>query len=221
MTIEQKREQVREQYLNFHANKKLAVWKSVPVVQPVADIADFKNVWVWSDLHFGHKNIIPYSERPFPDVETMDATLITNFNEKVSVDDMSIWVGDVTFYDEMKSRKILYRLNGYKVLIVGNHDFYHGKLKHMAFDEVHITYVLPVDDSYLVFSHYPFEVAYPDVNVHGHEHIKKQNIYTGHDAQGHYNVNCEFHNYTPINLNEIKEQARERISSYVKTKTRW
>jgi len=34
-----------------------------------------RDVWVWSDQHFGHNNIIEYAERPFLDVNSMNDAL--------------------------------------------------------------------------------------------------------------------------------------------------
>lgn len=223
MDIKEKLEQVRKTYLDFHGNHKADSWNSISVAPQIANIDDFKNTWVWSDLHFGHKKIIEYSDRPYLDIPDMDARLIENFNNTVGKDDLSIWVGDVSFYNEYKTRQILYKLNGYKILVVGNHDFDHGVLKHMAFDEIHLTYILPlVGESYLVFTHYPSPVTFPDVNVHGHRHIQK-NKTEFCDLPSHINVCCEFHNYIPLNLNDIKAQAKERISEYESSKNqkRW
>jgi len=223
MDIKEKRAQVRQTYLEFHGNHKADSWNSIPAVEPIANIEDFPNVWVWSDIHFGHKKIIEYSDRPFEDTPLMDAQLIENFNSTVGKDDLSIWVGDVSFYNDYKTRTMIYKLNGYKILVVGNHDFDHGKLKHMAFDEEHLTYVLPlIEGSYLIFTHYPSPVTFPDVNVHGHRHIKKAKTEFC-DLPSHINVCCEFHNYKPLNLRDIKAQAKERISEYESSKKqkRW
>ena len=34
------------------------------------------NVWFTSDFHLGHRNIIPYCNRPFDSIDDMDATIL-------------------------------------------------------------------------------------------------------------------------------------------------
>ena len=44
---------------------------------------DAGRVWVWSDLHLGHANIIRYCDRPFRDVGHMDNALLDNWAQTV------------------------------------------------------------------------------------------------------------------------------------------
>jgi calcineurin-like phosphoesterase family protein len=169
-----------------------------------------RDVWVWSDQHFGHNNIIEFSDRPFPDLLTMEEHMIANFNECVSENDISIWVGDVTFMGNDKTNELLDSCNGYKILVVGNHDFNRKKLRNLNFDEVHLVKHIEINDVDMVFTHYPMEnLPEPYVNVHGHIHIYPPNVGPCNGPQ-HINVNCEFHNYKPVNLKEIYKQAKVR-----------
>lgn len=69
-------------------------------------------IWFTADTHFGHKNILEYSARPFSTVEEMDEALISNWNNKVASDDEIYHLGDVALCSPSKLNKILDRLNG-------------------------------------------------------------------------------------------------------------
>lgn len=174
-----------------------------------------RKVWVWSDLHFYHKNIIPFSERPYQDVGEMNQHLVANHNDYVGPDDVSIWVGDVGFANETKINALVDQCHGYKILVIGNHDFHRRKrpLK-LNFDEIHLLYALPTPKVDLLFTHYPMaNIPYPWVNIHGHLHAFP-NPDTGHPL--HFNVCCELHGYKPISLNEIIRIAKVRVEHYDK-----
>ena len=76
-----------------------------------------------SDLHLGHSNIIAYAKRPFRDVPHMNEILISNFNSRVSPTDTTYFVGDVIMGPRKENLKLVSRLNGTKILILGNHDY--------------------------------------------------------------------------------------------------
>ena len=76
-----------------------------------------------SDLHFGHKNILRYDNRPWQDLESMERDMIRLWNEHVAKDDFVYILGDVVWsnkYDEWV--RVLNQLNGYKWIVKGNHD---------------------------------------------------------------------------------------------------
>src|SRR4051812_27561867 len=78
--------------------------------------------WFTSDLHFGHRNIIGYCDRPFRDVDAMDAALVERWNEVVAPDDI-VWVlGDVAMGRIERSLALVGGLHGTKHLVAGNHD---------------------------------------------------------------------------------------------------
>jgi len=170
-------------------------------------------VWVWSDQHFGHNNILTYSNRPFPNLDLMHECMVLNHNDYVAPDDISIWVGDVAFLKDDDANEILDQCNGYKILIVGNHDIYKKKVKNLNFDETHILkYVnvrYGVRDLQFLFTHYPlhnFKIKDKTFNIHGHEHVN--HMYT--NTPRHVNVNCELHGYKPINFTSIAEMVSKR-----------
>ena len=171
-----------------------------------------KKVWVWSDLHFFHKNIINFSDRPYSSVEEMNEHLVANFNYYVEPDDVSIWVGDVGFKSDQAINELLDQCNGYKILVIGNHDFNKGKVRNLNFDETHLIYQWDVTPEVnLVFTHYPMSnISLPWFNIHGHLHAYPVSD-TGNIL--HYNVCCELHEYKPIEITEIVNLAKFRLTS--------
>ena len=47
-----------------------------------------KNLFFTSDHHFGHKNIIKFSNRPFENADEMDEIMIQRWNEKIKPDEI-------------------------------------------------------------------------------------------------------------------------------------
>lgn len=74
-----------------------------------------------ADTHFGHKNVIGLSNRPFNTVEEMNEALVENWNKRVKGNDRVYILGDL-FYRFDGYREVLKRLKGKKYLILGNHD---------------------------------------------------------------------------------------------------
>ena len=73
------------------------------------------------DNHFGHRNIVELSNRPFASVEEMDAEMVRRWNENVKHNDNVYIVGDMFFRCDYVE-DILKQLKGKKHLIIGNHD---------------------------------------------------------------------------------------------------
>ena len=81
-----------------------------------------KNVFFTSDHHFGHKNIIRFSDRPFETVEEMDEAMVERWNEVVGERDHVFHLGDVSLHGPQRTRELLDRLNGHIYLVIGNHE---------------------------------------------------------------------------------------------------
>ncbi len=81
-----------------------------------------------SDTHYGHNRIIEFCDRPYKDLQEMEEGLIANYNSILGPDDLCIWTGDAFFCNRSRAKEIMNKLNGYKILVKGNHDM---KTKHM------------------------------------------------------------------------------------------
>ncbi len=170
------------------------------------------DIWLWSDIHFGHGNIIKYCNRPFPDRSLMNACLIGNYQRVVKPQDICIFGGDIGFMKEHDINHILNQLPGYKIQIVGNHDLHRdGTVFDLAFDERHLCHVIDVpaaDMEYqLLLTHYPMDnVPAKCVNIHGHIHDKLAMAWN-------INMCVEHTNYKPKHIREFLTQARKYLGT--------
>jgi len=157
-------------------------------------------IYIISDTHFNHKNIIDYSHRPFNSVEDMNAQMINNWNKVVSNKDTIYHLGDFSWGNKEFVSSIVSKLNGEKILIKGNHDKHSAKwYRECGFDTV-VNGGIILDEFYLL-SHRPMFMTddMPYVNLHGHIH---QNNMEGNK---YFNVSVEQTNYEPIALDKIKK----------------
>lgn len=121
-----------------------------------------------SDLHFDHTNIMKHCNRPFKYVEEMNEHLIEKFNEVVTGGDVVVIAGDVTLHTNTKlvNEKFLSRLNGNKIILKGNHDYWLKEKRYL--------YHKKVDGTHVAVSHYPMRTWQGQrkggVNLHGHSH---------------------------------------------------
>jgi calcineurin-like phosphoesterase family protein len=173
-----------------------------------------KNIWVVSDTHFNHANILTFKDsdgnptRRFNDVEEMNEAMIENWNSVVKPGDKVYHLGDVLFGHNKQEwmNNNWPRLNGSKRLVIGNHDnvrfltvggFFKKVMLWRQFNDwgLLLTHV-PVHPSTLNEDH-RFGKK-PITNVHGHIHQNKS-------PEGPYKCVCvEQTNYTPVNIEELK-----------------
>ena len=127
--------------------------------------------FVIADTHFNHENIIKYCNRPFKSVEEMNETIIKNWNETVSNNDIVICLGDVGLGNYDSLIPIIERLNCKKILILGNHDnFSENKYRELGF---HTVSRFPIIyNNFFIMSHAPMELSEttPYFNFYGHVH---------------------------------------------------
>lgn len=109
-----------------------------------------------SDTHFGHKNIIKYSNRPFKDVDHMNEELIKSWNNVVDEDDEVYHIGDVSLMSPEKTSEVLYRLNGKIYLIRGNHE---KSVMKKQYNRDRFEWILPkaeitIEGQFIILDHY-------------------------------------------------------------------
>ena len=178
-----------------------------------------QNKFYIADMHFGHKNIMHFDNRPFKTVEEMDEAMINNWNSVVKPGDICYVLGDMFWYGRDESVKILDRLNGVKFLIKGNHDRCHDGQFIKKF--VKVTEYMEIEDNgrKVVLCHYPIPCFknhfYGWYHLYGHVHNSFEYNMMQHDKylmEELYGKQCQMYNvgamlidYTPKTLDEIIE----------------
>jgi calcineurin-like phosphoesterase family protein len=185
------------------------------------------NVFFTSDFHLFHNNVLKYDNRPFNDVYEMHAVIEERWNETVGVDDVVIYLGDLTFArreDVSLVNEILERLNGTIHFVMGNHDKYEDikkiprfasvqdylevRIRHNVDSDIHIGAKVRVETLFCVM-HYPIyswnKKHHGSYHLHGHCH---GNLYQGAESDFYTNrrvmdVGCMLHNYKPISYSEV------------------
>lgn len=160
-------------------------------------------IWVWSDLHLHHGNILRYAGRPMDSLHRMHAVLVEGAQARVAEDDWLVFLGDLSLGDECGTAQWLTHCPGRKALLLGNHDIDRQKLTRWPRVWDHFealgsieAWSLPSHQKVLWLSHYPWlRSALPEgvINVHGHIHQ--------HQLPGPYlNVSVEQQGMSPERL---------------------
>lgn len=169
-------------------------------------------IYFTSDLHFYHKNVIKYCDRPFESVEIMNEQLIKNWNKCVKANDEIYILGDFSFKGATLTNEVLEKLNGRKYLIKGNHDEFTSKEN---FDTSHFEYMkeyvkLRYQNEVFILCHYPFlewDMRYKgSYNLHGHSHNNKEyNLNNQENKIKRFDVGVDANDFTPISIDYIIE----------------
>jgi len=156
-------------------------------------------MFVTSDTHWYHSRILEYCDRPFKSVEKMNQALIKNWNKAVGEYDVIFHLGDVGFGSKKHMADLIQQLNGYKILIMGNHDKRRsvGWWLDVGFQEV---YKKPVPFQNIIFSHEPVSMEKLfdyDFNIHGHTHLQCL------EDDRYINVSVDVTEFIPVDLGDM------------------
>ncbi|NOQ72342.1 MAG: phosphoesterase [Crocinitomix sp.] len=170
-----------------------------------------KKIFFTSDHHFGHENIIKFSNRPFKNVEEMNEVMIERWNEKVHPRDDVYYLGDFSLEkDREKTAEILKRLNGSKFLIKGNHEG--AALNHSKkFEWVKDYYELKIKDPdckngtrRIMLFHYAMRswrgIGRGNWHLYGHSHGNLPDL----EDQLCFDIGVDNHDFYPLSYEEIK-----------------
>ena len=156
-------------------------------------------IYLCADHHFNHYNIIKYCDRPFETAEEMNEFMIERWNSVVKDGDLVYHLGDFGFGSPDNLTEIVKRLNGRKILIMGNHDRRRtiSWWLNFGFEEVYKKPIELFED--IIFSHEPVDVEPFQINFHGHIHNTKLN--DRFNPANHVCMSVECIDYCPVEFN--------------------
>lgn len=179
-----------------------------------------------SDIHFGHRNIIEYCQRPFDDPDQMNAEIIERWNETVQPEDTVMVLGDVALGKIVDTLPLVMQLNGIKSLVPGNHDRVwsghkkndkwldaysrvgfnimpeqiHVDIAGVTVNVCHFPYEGDSHDADRYVSHRPIRDGKPLLHGHVHDKWSIKNL--------QYNVGMDVHDFRPVAESEIEDWVR-------------
>ena len=176
-------------------------------------------IFLTSDTHFCHNQAFLYEPRGFSSTEEMNEAIIANWNSIVKPEDRVIHLGDIMLNNNENGIECLKRLNGQICIVWGNHDSEARKTLIGALPNIIIlgyAHQFRYGKLSIYMSHYPTLTAnYDDkyfsqhvLSLHGHTHQKTNWLDLKNPFL--YHVGLDSHNNTPIHIDEIITDIRQR-----------
>jgi len=178
-------------------------------------------IFFTSDTHFCHDKKFLYEPRGFKNIDEMNETLIENWNKVVKPNDIVYHLGDTMLNDNEKGIECFKRLNGQIFIIWGNHDTENrnNQLFEACIHKLYggwYAFIIKYEKIRFYLSHYPTLTSYYDdkhfnkhlINLHGHTHQKTNWIDPRNPFV--YHIGVDSHNYTPVHIDEVITDIRQR-----------
>ena len=180
-------------------------------------------IFVISDLHLNHRNIIRYCHRPFSNVGIMNKTIVQRWNKVVGSRDTVYFVGDFSMRGSPQFWKK--KLKGRIIFVRGNHDHKIKNARH------HLTLHHRGHSFYFVHNPHDAPTNWNGWIIHGHVHNNQMKAYPLINGdKKRINVSAELTNYYPLDLDTIinwnlsKIQRKNTVRSppqYLSQTPRW
>lgn len=176
-------------------------------------------IYVTSDTHFSHANIIKYCNRPYSSVEEMNNSLVENWNSAVNNNDLVIHLGDFAWGRTIQSiKQHLDKLNGNKILILGNHDsLSQDDYIKCGFSHVYSKLEVNLYNHFCVFCHFQMlhwnKSEHGSMHFYGHQHKetnKETDIAKLNASNKRFNAGVDLNDYTPVNLYSVIKMLDEK-----------
>lgn len=163
-----------------------------------------------ADNHFGHKNVISFTNRPFATTEQMDAEMIERWNSRVKYGDYVYVLGDFIWstmsVDYVVS--IIKKLNGSILLVRGSHDrvSHIEIMKMLGVKDLGYMHEIKIHGYKTVLCHYSLRTwpasHFNSWHLFGHSHQEINYINSGKS----FDVGVEGHDFYPWSEDEIHDE---------------
>jgi calcineurin-like phosphoesterase family protein len=182
-------------------------------------------IFITSDEHYGHNNIIQFCNRPFSSTEEMREIIIERHNKKVpnKPSYLTIHAGDMFWQtmSEMEARSIVHRLNGRHAFLYGNHDELMERRVTLqkefewvrGVNKENTSHSVKFNKHMIVISHFAQRVWQNSHkgswHVYGHSHGEIEEL--GHS----FDIGVDSHDFEPWSLEEIEAKMAKTESHHV------
>ena len=166
------------------------------------EVTNKGKIFLFSDAHFDHKNIIRYCHRPFHSTREMNQTLLENWCNSVKEKDEVYFLGDMSY--GRNRRPIDYwlsRVTGEISYIRGNHD---TDIINQA-TVIHSHYEIQYNNYQFLLMHDPHRPnGYEGWIIHGDKHNNNLKEFPFINQKNKtVNVCAELVDYTPLEINKL------------------
>lgn len=199
-----------------------------------------KPIFFTSDWHIGHANVIKFDKRPFRNVDHMHEVLIKRYNGQITEDGICYHLGDVGMASVSTVKSVIDRLNGTKILVLGNHDGNLNRMYNCGFDAVMYSSELYIAGERVTLTHCPLRGVFREdaTQMHGYVegdnwHKESKHIRFSTDDTGQFHLHGHTHcgpandkpvktdrqwdvgapgnNYTPVSFSAVESWIAKEL----------
>lgn len=158
-------------------------------------------MWYFTaDEHYGHSSILRLCQRPFRDVDAMDAELIERHNSQVRAGDIVVHAGDFTLQRKARARDYIRKLNGEHIFVRGSHDRWLANAHEIREQDI--------SGQYVVVCHYAMRVWSRSHDnswlLYGHSHGRLAPV------GKQWDVGVDNNDFFPVSFEKVCEIMRSR-----------
>lgn len=173
-------------------------------------------IYLTSDLHIHHANIIKYCNRPFASIDAMNVGLIKNINDTVGANDTLCILGDITFSKDPKVwADLRSQINCNNIDVCGgNHDYVALQSPEIRklFRSADLAHIIHISKRKLIYCHHYrcdtwLEARYGSWHAYGHSHQSKP--FALGETYKRINVGVDAWNYRPVSIEQLSDFAHK------------